>query len=169
MFIFERDRKRHREREAETEPEARSKLWAISAELNVGLELRSREVMTWAEAGHLTDEPPRCPYYFLILWDLWIASRAENKVNILPPYVNPRLVNQRVLWDPRSGVPSGAERPQDKNKNHLSGKGETGAYFLLRKYTIFERLHVRTVWRGSYIGVRLLVGKSGWWGLSCTE
>ena len=43
------------EREGDTECEAGSRLWAVSTEPDVGLELVKREIMTWAEVGHLTD------------------------------------------------------------------------------------------------------------------
>ena len=43
------------EREGDTETEAGSRLWAVSTEPDVGLELINREIMTWAEVGRLTD------------------------------------------------------------------------------------------------------------------
>ena len=49
VFIFEA------EREGDAEFEAGSRLWAVSTESNVGLELTNHEIMTWAEVGHLTD------------------------------------------------------------------------------------------------------------------
>ena len=47
-FVFEREREqgRGREREGDTESEAGSRLRAVSAEPDVGLELRNREIMT---------------------------------------------------------------------------------------------------------------------------
>ena len=42
------------EREADTESEAGSRLWAVSTEPDVGLELTDREIMTWAEVRCLT-------------------------------------------------------------------------------------------------------------------
>ena len=50
-----------RERERDTESEADSRLCAVSAEPDAGLEPTNREIMTWAEVRHLTDKPPRCP------------------------------------------------------------------------------------------------------------
>ena len=43
------------ERGGDTESEAGSRLAAVSAEPNAGLELTNREIMTWAEVGRLTD------------------------------------------------------------------------------------------------------------------
>ena len=43
------------EREGDTESEAGSRLWAVSTELDVGLELMSCEIMTLAEVGHLNN------------------------------------------------------------------------------------------------------------------
>ena len=63
MFIFEREREGERdsvsgggaERQGATESEAGSRLWAVSAEPDAGLELTNGEIMTWAEVGRLTD------------------------------------------------------------------------------------------------------------------
>ena len=49
------------EREGDTESEAGSRLWAISPEPDVGLELTDREVVTWAEVGRLTDWATQAP------------------------------------------------------------------------------------------------------------
>ena len=43
------------EREEDTEPKAGSRLWAVSTEPDVGLELADHEIMTWAEVGGLTN------------------------------------------------------------------------------------------------------------------
>ena len=43
------------EREGDTESEAGSRLRAVSTEPDAGLEFMDREIMTWAEVGHLTD------------------------------------------------------------------------------------------------------------------
>ena len=43
------------EREGDTESEAGSRLRAVSTEPDAGLQLTNREIMTWAEAGRLTD------------------------------------------------------------------------------------------------------------------
>ena len=42
------------EREGETESEAESRLWAVSTEPNVELELMDCEIVTWAEVRRLT-------------------------------------------------------------------------------------------------------------------
>ena len=65
MFIFERDRETEhdqgRGRERETESEAGSRLWAVSTELDVGLELTNYEIVTWAEVGRLADWATQAP------------------------------------------------------------------------------------------------------------
>ena len=43
------------EREGDTVSEAGSRLWAVSAEPNLGLEPMNREIMTWVEVGCLTN------------------------------------------------------------------------------------------------------------------
>ena len=43
------------EREGDTESEADSRLWAISTELDTGLELVNWEIMTWAKVRRLTN------------------------------------------------------------------------------------------------------------------
>ena len=73
MFIYERDWKREREKqrwagegqiERETESEAGSRLWDISTEPDMGLELMNHDIMAWAEAGHLTDWATQVPLSF---------------------------------------------------------------------------------------------------------
>ena len=49
------DRGRHRIRSG-------SRLWAVSTEPGTGLELTNREIMTWAEVGHLTDWATQAPH-----------------------------------------------------------------------------------------------------------
>ena len=67
LFIFETERDRawtgegQREREGDTESEAGSRLWAVSTEPNMGLELTDREIMTWAEDGQPTDWVTQVP------------------------------------------------------------------------------------------------------------
>ena len=66
MFIyFERERhsasRRGEEREGVTESKAGSRLWAVSTEPDMGHELTNREIMTWAEVGHLTDWATQVP------------------------------------------------------------------------------------------------------------
>ena len=59
LFIFETERQGvsegAAEKERDTEPEAGSRHWAVSTEPDAGLELKNREIMTWAEVGRLTD------------------------------------------------------------------------------------------------------------------
>ena len=50
-----------RDREGDTESEAGSRLWAVSTDPEVGLELTNREIMTWAEVGRLTDWATQVP------------------------------------------------------------------------------------------------------------
>ena len=49
------------QREGDTESETGSRLWAVSTEPDVGLELTDREIMTWAEVGGLTDWDTQAP------------------------------------------------------------------------------------------------------------
>ena len=49
------------EREGDTELEAGSRLWDISPEPDMGLELADREIVTWAEVGRLTDWATQAP------------------------------------------------------------------------------------------------------------
>ena len=65
MFIFERERERERERdrawagegqrERETQNPQQAAGSELSAQPNAGLELKSCEIMTWAEVGRSTD------------------------------------------------------------------------------------------------------------------
>ena len=61
MFIYFWDRERQSvsrggaKREEDTESEAGSRLRAVSAEPDAGLELMDREIMTWAEVERLTE------------------------------------------------------------------------------------------------------------------
>ena len=69
IHFWEREPKqgRGREREGGKESEAGSKLWAVSTEPDVGLELESHEIVTWANVGHLTDwaaQDPQPQYIF---------------------------------------------------------------------------------------------------------
>ena len=49
------------EREGATKSKAGSRLWAVSAEPDAGLELMDHEIMTWAQVGSLTDSHPGAP------------------------------------------------------------------------------------------------------------
>ena len=69
MFIYFWDRERQSmdrggaEREGDTESETGSRLWAVSTEPDVGLELTDREIMTWAEVRRLTDQATQASLY----------------------------------------------------------------------------------------------------------
>ena len=68
IYLFLRDRERQSmsrggaEREGDTESETGSRLWAISTEPDVGLELTDREIMTWAEVGRITNWATQAPH-----------------------------------------------------------------------------------------------------------
>ena len=47
--------------ERDTESEAGPRLWAVSTEPQVGLQLTDCEIMTWAEVGRLTDWATQAP------------------------------------------------------------------------------------------------------------
>ena len=51
----------------DTESEAGSRLWAVSTEPDTGLELTSREIVTWAEVGCWTDWATQAPYNTIII------------------------------------------------------------------------------------------------------
>ena len=59
------------EKEGDTEAKAGSRLWAVSTEPNVGLDLKNHEIVTWAEVGRLTywatQAPPEEPLNITIL------------------------------------------------------------------------------------------------------
>ena len=67
LFLIEREKEREckqgkgREWEGDTESEAGSRLWAVSTEPDVGLKPTDPEIMTWAEAGRLTDWATQAP------------------------------------------------------------------------------------------------------------
>ena len=61
------------EREGDTESEAGSRLWAISPEPDVGLELTDHEIVTWAEVGGLTDWATQAP-----LEEFWSKNQTKH-------------------------------------------------------------------------------------------
>ena len=65
------------ERGEDTESEAGSRLWAVSTELDVGLELTNCEIMTWAEVIHLTNWAIQVPHVIL---------KVEAEVTDLRPF-----------------------------------------------------------------------------------
>ena len=57
----ETEHEQGRGREGETESEVGSRLWVVSTEPNMGLELTEHEIMIWAEAGRSTDWATQAP------------------------------------------------------------------------------------------------------------
>ena len=90
MFIYFWDRERQSmsgggaEREGDTESEAGSGLWAVRTEPDAGLEPTDREIMTWAEAGRLTDWATQAP---LIITDFKSLWRPIEIINIFTLHV----------------------------------------------------------------------------------
>ena len=63
---MEQDRAQVGEQQRErgdTESKAGSRLWAVSTEPNMGLELTNRKIVTWAEVGHLTNWATQAPQF----------------------------------------------------------------------------------------------------------
>ena len=70
------------EREGDTESEAGSRLWAVSTEPDAGLKPMNREIMTWAEGGHLmvwATQAPLNVYLFLRERDSVSGGGAETE------------------------------------------------------------------------------------------
>ena len=77
------------EREGDTESETGSRLWAVSTEPDVELELMNCEIMTWAEVGLSTNWATQVPLFsgnfkylsiwaLACLWDtLWDDSKND--------------------------------------------------------------------------------------------
>ena len=67
VYFWERERETDRvwageeQREGDTESKAGSRLWAVSTEPDVRLELTNCEIMTWAEVGQLMDWATQAP------------------------------------------------------------------------------------------------------------
>ena len=114
MFIHfwqretERDRERARvsqggaERERDTESEAGSRLRAVSTEPDVGLELMSHEIMTWAKVGHWTDWVIQVPRTVPILnisylRGAWVAQSVKR------PTLAQVMISGFVSSSPASG------------------------------------------------------------------
>ena len=55
MFIFERGGEGEEQREGDTESKAGSRLQAVSTKPDTGLKPMSRQIMTRAEVGHVTN------------------------------------------------------------------------------------------------------------------
>ena len=71
MFIYFWERESESgggtEKQGDTESKAGSRLRAVSTEPDAGLELTSREMMTWAEVGRLTDWATQAPLEHILL------------------------------------------------------------------------------------------------------
>ena len=65
------------EREGDTESETGSRLWAVGTEPYAGLKLTDREIMTWAEVGHLTDWATQAPLIFFLLNIFYISFKFK--------------------------------------------------------------------------------------------
>ena len=84
MFIYFWERQRQNvsglgaEREGDTESEADSRLWAVSTEPDVGLELTSCEIMTWAEVRRSTDWTTRAPLKMFILRENFVCQHVSR-------------------------------------------------------------------------------------------
>ena len=69
MFIYFWRRERQgmsggrAEKEGDAESQTGSRLWAVSTEPDVGLELTNREMVTWVKVGRLTDWAAQAPLY----------------------------------------------------------------------------------------------------------
>ena len=70
MFVYfwgrERQSMGEGQREGDTESEEGSRHWVVRTEPDVGLELTSREIMTWAEVGRLTDWATQVSQIFIV-------------------------------------------------------------------------------------------------------
>ena len=72
-IIFQRERERARkwergrEREQDTESEAGSRFRAVSTEPNVGFELTTHKILTWAEVKHSTNWATQVPHASSVL------------------------------------------------------------------------------------------------------
>ena len=68
-FIYfwetECERGRGSEGEVDTESRAGSRLWTVSTEPDVGMELMNLEIMTWAKVGRLTNWATQAPLWTL--------------------------------------------------------------------------------------------------------
>ena len=63
LFLRERETECEQERSRERRQRIQSRLWAVSTEPSVGLELMNCEIMTWAKVRGLTDWATQAPLY----------------------------------------------------------------------------------------------------------
>ena len=105
-FFWETERDRaqveeeQREREGGRESEAGSRLRAVSTEPDVGLELTTCEIMTWAEVGHSTDwatQAPKKSIFNMKSRGVWVAQSVKR------PTSAQVMISQFVSLSPTSG------------------------------------------------------------------
>ena len=100
MFIYFREREREKqsmsgggaEKEGDTESETGSKLWAVSTEPNVGLELTDREIVTWAEVGRSTDWATQAPLSLPFLNYWWVSTLLDQLMKNIKLYGFGRII-----------------------------------------------------------------------------
>ena len=94
LFLRERETQSmsgQREMEGDTESEAGSRLWAVSAEPDAGLKLRSHEVMTWAKVRCLTDWATQVPLLGCLLLHMQCHEETDHcRCVTMFVYVNKR-------------------------------------------------------------------------------
>ena len=106
IYFWERDRTwvgGGAEREGDTESEAGSRLSAVSTELDSGLELRSCELLTWAEVRHSIDwaRQPPWPVASLYAHKSTVCISNELRGNVLLPVWEPMkymLCSCEPMW-----------------------------------------------------------------------
>ena len=80
------------EREGDTELEESPRLWAVSTESDVGLELTNLEIMTWAEVGCLADWATQAP-------QIPVISKADGTVREVTHQATvPIYTLFRMIW-----------------------------------------------------------------------
>ena len=81
-LFFERQRESTRqggaEREGDTESEAGSRLWVVSTEPDVGLELTDCEIMTWAEGRRPTNCATQAPHVVFYKYFLFASFECKQ-------------------------------------------------------------------------------------------
>ena len=89
MFIYFWERQRQNvselgaEKEGDTESEAGSRLWAVSTQPDAGLQLTSREIVTWAEVACSTNWATQAPHFVTtILIVLLLITPYDDEAEI---------------------------------------------------------------------------------------